>query len=375
MKKTIAVVIASWNGVIGGTEQHVSFLLNSLPRMGYAVQFIVANRPDDDEFPGVKVEPLVLQVPGKTGIGGLVARIIKLAHHFRHNPPDLILAYFPEGEMIASIAACMAGMRNRLVGNRRNMGHEYTPRSLWQARLISKLVPRFLTNSAIAGRVVSAREWIPWNRFSVIYNPFNDRSTISGSDEIITNLPEGCPLIGIVASVKPIKNHSLFLDAARELLRSVPDAHFVIVGRALPPDHKRLMAGIEERGLALRVHYLGEYADPLPVIRKLSIGVLCSKSEGLSNALVEYACMGVPAVATDVGGNAEVVVHGRTGYLVPPDDAVVLSSRLKELLENEQLRKDMGYAAQQRAEELFSSKSILNQYTTYFSGVLEKASV
>ncbi|QGY39170.1 glycosyltransferase [Pseudodesulfovibrio cashew] len=373
MARRISVVIASWNGAVGGTEQHVSFLLDRLSRQGYEMQFVVVNRPQVDKaFAGVNTSPVVLEDSIPPGPFSFLRRVSMLAGLFRESPPDLILAYFPEGELVATIAASLAGVRGRLIGNRRNMGHDWTPRSVWQARIISRLVPRFLSNSVTASAIVGKKEWIDPVKISVIPNPINLRGESPGADGVDEGLPDAELIVGIVASVKPVKNHTLFLDAAALIHGELPDVRFVIVGRALPDREVWLREAIAQRGLNGVVYYLGECQNPLPLIRGMSIGVLSSRSEGLSNALVEYAAMGIPAVATDVGGNGEVVVDGETGFLVPSEDASGMAESIRLLLENESMRKEMGQAARSRAAALFAEDVIVNRYLTYFDGALAR---
>src|SRR5690606_18822543 len=94
----------------------------------------------------------------------------------------------------------------------------------------------------------------------------------------------------------------------------------------------------------------GRVANVADYLSCLDIGVICSDSEGLSNALLEYLLKGTAAVATAVGGNVELIDDGTTGLLVPPDDAAALADALKQLVENNQLRQTLARTARTKIE-------------------------
>ena len=115
---------------------------------------------------------------------------------------------------------------------------------------------------------------------------------------------------------------------------------------------------------------LGEHRNPIPIIRLFDVGVLTSLSEGLSNALIEYGALGVPTVATDVGGNAEIVKDGVSGSLVPPSSPEALARRVLELLENEELRQSFGIEAEKHVLNKFSEAAIISAYDQCYRKIL-----
>jgi glycosyltransferase involved in cell wall biosynthesis len=103
------------------------------------------------------------------------------------------------------------------------------------------------------------------------------------------------------------------------------------------------------------------------------VGVLSSRSEGLSNALIEYAGVGIPTVATDVGGNSEVVEEGQTGFLVPPGSPERMAERICRLLAGGELRRTFGDNARRRAEVCYSEKRVLEEYVSLYQRIAGKA--
>lgn len=179
-------------------------------------------------------------------------------------------------------------------------------------------------------------------------------------------LPEDVPLAGIVAALRPEKNHALFLEAAKRVLAQVPDAHFLIAGDGpARADVERLC---RDSGLGDRVRMLGAREDVPALYRALDVAVLSSHDivETLPVTLLEAAACGTPAVATAVGSVRDVVVDGETGWVVPPGDAAALAERITRLLQDPALRERMGAAARARVERDFDERDMIRRYEDLF---------
>ena len=179
-------------------------------------------------------------------------------------------------------------------------------------------------------------------------------------------LPAGAPLAGIVAALRPEKNHALFLRAARRVLQSVPEARFVIAGDG--PERAAVERESDRLGLGLQVLMLGTRHDVPDLYRALDVAVLTSHPvvETLPVTLIEAAACGTAAVATDVGSVRDVVADGETGYVVPPSDEAALASRMRELLVDAGLRERLGRAARSRAVRRFDERDMLRRYEDLF---------
>ena len=152
----------------------------------------------------------------------------------------------------------------------------------------------------------------------------------------LAGLPADAEVLGTVASLAPHKNHTLLLDSAGAVVAARPRAHFVWLGEgecrgALERQRARL-------GLESRVHLLGFRADALALMRQFDVFVLSSYLEGLCTSLLDAQVLGVPIVATAVGGVPEVVADGVTGRLVHGLEPKRLAGALVEALERADLR-------------------------------------
>ncbi len=125
-------------------------------------------------------------------------------------------------------------------------------------------------------------------------------------------------------------------------------------------------------GIAQRVHVLGRRDDVPALLSQLDIFVLTSRSEGMSNTILEAMATGLPVVATAVGGTPEMVLDGETGRLVPPDDPEALERALTPLLIDAAPRRRMGQQARRRVESRFSLPAMVQAYETLYEQLLTR---
>jgi glycosyltransferase involved in cell wall biosynthesis len=155
------------------------------------------------------------------------------------------------------------------------------------------------------------------------------------------------------------KNYPNMIDAFSRL--SDLNTVLLIVGRGDMDDQLRQRAS--DPGLFGRVRPLGARPD-VPALMNAADGyVLSSDWEGMPLVLQEASCTGLPIVATDVGGNREVVADGQTGLIVPPRNASALAAAMRRVMSmTPEQRRHMGFAARQRMAEVFDLEKVLDQW-------------
>src|SRR5207249_3179177 len=158
------------------------------------------------------------------------------------------------------------------------------------------------------------------------------------------------PVLLCVARLEAVKNHTM-LFRAFDILRRRHDAILKLVGEG--PSREGYERELASAGLADAVEFLGYRYDVPELTAAADVAVLTSVKEGIPRALMQAAAVGVPVVATDVKGTREVVVNAQTGFLVPLGDAEALADRLGRLLDDAELRRQMGARAVQYAREHF----------------------
>ncbi len=165
-------------------------------------------------------------------------------------------------------------------------------------------------------------------------------------------------VVGVVGAVNPRKGQLYLLQAFKTLLQARPRTKLVMVGEAQGAEEEayrdRLRAYVASEGLARHVMFAGWRLDVARILRGLDLFVLPSLNEGLPRSILEAMALGLPVVATRVGGNAELVVDGQTGLLVPAEDPDALAAAMARILQDPELASSMGRRGRQRVEAEFS---------------------
>lgn len=210
------------------------------------------------------------------------------------------------------------------------------------------------------------QSWTSPDRIHVLYNGVdtnrfapNLQSRTRVRKEL--RIAETACVIGSVGRLVPIKDYGTLLRAANQLISRGDDLVVVLVGSGPDLDTLRQQANASER-LRTRVHFLGACDQVPDTLNAMDVFVLPSLGEGMSNTLLEGMAAALPVVATNVGGNPEVVVDRHSGYLFKPGDTAGLSQALDSLSKNSELRLKLGSAARERAVTMFSLKSMMEQY-------------
>lgn len=277
----------------------------------------------------------------------------------------------------AAAAAIGHGPGTALVNTCHNMGTRLSNRRLrwlyrWSLGRTQRvaLVGQQVRRTLVGGGVVA-----PWQAEVVLNGiPLERHASPSGARaaaRAALGVPEDALLLGSVGRLVALKNHALLIDALSGLLPAHPALHAAIVGDG--PLMGELRERIASHGLAERVHLAGARGDVPALLPAFDAFVLPSRTEGLSIALLEAAAAGLPIVATDVGGNAEVVQDGRSGRLVPSDDAAALQAALDELLRSPGLRRAMGDAGRGWVRNRASIDAMRRSYDGVYARALEDA--
>jgi glycosyltransferase involved in cell wall biosynthesis len=168
---------------------------------------------------------------------------------------------------------------------------------------------------------------------------------------------EGRLVVGFTGNVIPRKGVEELVRAAAQVLPSRPDAVFVVVGRVpmgQPEDWQQSYSALAERlGIADRFRFVGFCDDVRAAVADFDILVLPSRQEPFGRSIIEAMALGVPVVASRVGGIPEIIEHERDGLLVRPGDADDLARALARLLDDPALRQSLGQAGRSRVEAAF----------------------
>lgn len=362
-----------------GTENQLLLLLRSFDRERVDPMLICLHEPITRPDAGPVPDPIELGVRRLASPRGM-ASIARLARQLRARRLDGLLTFFRDANAVGTLAGWAA--RVPVVSSRRNLGRGYwhTAWELRKLRALNRLTARFVANSCAVRDYTVAVEGVDSSRIDVIHNAIDtDRFGPAGFDRdrsrrAALGLPSEGLLVGCIANLRPVKNVDGLIRSfmrARALFTSTP-VHLAIVGRGdLEPELRALATSL---GLGEAVLFLGARQDTAELARTFDIAVLPSHAESFSNALLECAAVGSACVATDVGGNRELLAaEGRElGVLVPPRDEEALAAAIAQLASSETERQRLGQAAASFVKDRFSIPVVLERWYSLFEALKQR---
>ena len=202
---------------------------------------------------------------------------------------------------------------------------------------------------------------IPDENVSVIYNGLDLKrlETSAMRSEALSHIgvkvddARSFPFISIVANMRhEVKDYPMFLRSARRVKEAVPEAAFLLAGEGELEESLKTLAG--ELGIQESTFFLGRCEKIAELLSISEVCVLSSKAEGFSNSILEYMAAARPVVATEVGGAAEAIIEGVTGYLVQSGDDKTMAEKIISLLRDPERARAMGRQGRQVVEKRFS---------------------
>ncbi|MBU2955608.1 glycosyltransferase [Marinobacter sp. F3R08] len=359
LPKPILFVIDHFRNPNAGTEGQMFNLINGLDRSRYEPTLLVFR---DSEYLQKNGFPCEYHVLGSTRLfsPSTWTELWKMARKFRASGVRLAHVFFNDPSVICPPVFRLNGIKTII--SRRDMGYWYTPVYRSMLAVTGRFVSAAITNSEAVRQITASSEWLDLSRIHVIYNGYSGRETNHELPADLAELRRKHPdalFAGLVANIRPIKRLEDAIGAVGQLRSGNHDLHLILIGDG---DQTNLRLLASELGVAEKVHFLGPRVDVKACLKALDIGLLCSESEGFSNAIVEYMQAGLPVVCSRVGGNPEAVEDGETGFLYPCGDVEVLANHLRMLSDNSELRQRIGDNALISARERFSMEAMVARH-------------
>ena len=382
MTTTLLFVIGSLD--IGGAERHLLQVLPELKALGYQPTVYTLSykgqlAPSLEHAGVVVLDPLFAKslqgLPGFLRKPALMlisaSTLCVLLLRLR---PALIHFFLPHAYLLGGLCSLVTGRRVRVMSRRSLNAYQLKHPLLARVeRWLHPCMDAVLGNSQAVVRQLKL-EGVSPDRLGLLYNgidlaQFNRlpsraavRQSLGVSDQAL--------LLVCVANLIAYKGHADLIRALGAIRTAMPDDWAIaMVGRdrGIGSALRQLAS---ESGVAQHILWLGERADAVAIYAAAEIGVLSSHEEGFSNSVLEGMAAGVAMVVTDVGGNGEAVVDGQSGRVVPARDPRALGNAILALTKDENWRRRMARAAQQRVVEKFSLDACVRQYAGLYRALL-----
>ncbi len=364
---------------IGGTERHVINLVRRLDSSQFEPYLACFNRRG--QFLN-EIETLAIPI-SEYNIRSLyhpetVLQQFRFARLLRQSQIRIVHTYGFYPTVFAVPAARLAGVPV-VVASIRDTGELLTPFQKRALKFVCRMADSILVNAE------GVRKWLisegySANNIDVIRNGIDlgkyEKQNATGSVRQELGFPVDVPLIAMVGRLNRLKGAEYFLEAAAAVASRFPEVRFLVVGDVTAADiayKEELKHRADRLGLGSRIVFTGFRIDVPQMLSEISISVLPSLSEGLSNVLLESMASGVPVIATTVGGNPEVVENGVTGLLAPPADPETLAQAMCLLIERPELARKYGRAGKQRIAEHFHLGRMVRQTEQYYLDLMDQS--
>lgn len=361
----VLYIIDSFSSPYAGTEGQLYKLVQGLDRALFEPHLVLFN---SSVFIEQKGFPCGVSVLGCSKLSSFQTwwSLFKLLKRKKSEGFRLAHIFFNDASIIAPPLLKMLGMTTII--SRRDMGYWYTSGYLKILRFNAKFVDAAIVNSEAVRQVTCEEEGYRPSQVSVIYNGYEERhidpekvvSLRQTSDEVV---------LGIVANIRPIKRMQDAINALAELTNRGFKLRLVIVGGG---DSTNLESLARSLDVLNKVELVGAQSEPGKYIQGFDICLLCSESEGFSNAIIEYMQHGKPVVCSAVGGNPECVDNGETGFLYPAGDVQGLVAVLEPLLQRAELRETVGKAAALKVREYYSMQRMLDLHASQYKALCKE---
>lgn len=356
----------------GGAESQLLALCRGLPAERFDCH-VVSLKAGGTLRPAFLAAGCAVSALDRRDCGGGFGQLLALVRLLRRERPDIVQTWLLRANHVGRLAALLAG-QPPLIATYRDMGFQAGPRDSLLDRLLAAGTELALHNSAQGRRAHLARTGEAALRRHRLLPNGVDTERFRPDPEARRRLrgelgvPPEAPVVLMVARLHPVKDPALFLAVGRRVRQTLPEARFWLVGDGpLAPALREELAAQPDPGLWLA----GERSDVPALLAAADLLVLTSHSEGLSNTILEAMAAGLPVLATDVGGNRELIVEGKNGRLLPTRDLGAIAGNVVQLLRNQALAASFGEVGRRRAVAEFSLQGLVGRSLAVYERLIQ----
>lgn len=366
--KKIALFAPSLRG--GGAERVFTTLASRFTKKGYEVDLVLVNATG----------PYLKDLPDTVNVVDLQSKRVLfslplLVKYLKIEKPDVLLSTLGHANVVALLAARLAGFKGRVVIRQANMqtrveGRKITIKGKTSSYLLKKIcsgAAAVITLNKTMAEEFYQETGIEKEKLFIINNPV-DIDSISLQAQKPINHPwfqdNSQPVLLSAGRLTAQKNISILIKAFAKIQKKL-NARLVLLGEGELRDE--LLTLVNELGLQESVDFLGFNSNPYAFMSRASLFILPSRWEGFPNALVEAMACGSPVIASDCpGGSAEILGGGEWGELVPVDDVDALAVAITKVLSR------VDHPDVQQRVKYFSVETVADKYLDVLFGEVTK---
>lgn len=344
---------------VGGKERQLIELIRNLPEASFSI-VLIAKSIDTPFINKIPIEVSVINLNQKKFN---FKSLVKIKNHICRIKPELIHSWATPTSFFLCIIKPIL-VKNRITFIDGSIRQAHYPKDRFfiysiQRILISKLADIIVTNS-----YSGLRHFGIINNGCVIYNGFDISRIINNNQSNSASITSGrIYIIGMVARFDPIKDYITYIHSALKILTKRKDVLFYSIGDGiLLSEVKKLIP----RELLANFVFTGSIGNVEDYISTFDIAILSTKSEGISNSILEYMAHRKPVIASNVNGVSEIIRDSENGFLVEGGNINQLVDRILMLIDSEELRRRIGENGYKTVSQQFSLDSMVTNFTNLY---------
>lgn len=341
----ITFVAANLNS--GGAERVMSLLANQFIKSGYEVEFIFLKKD-------IRFYPLLKQVKVKVAekecdSDSLIKKLLWMRKYIGNNKPDAIFAF--RIAIYSVTLLTLLGVKVPVIASERNDPRFYS--LAWKA-IQAALLP--LANHFVV-QTQHIKDYFPkfiQKKTDIIFNPVTEKVFS------LPIVPKEKRIIS-VGRLHSQKNQKMMIEAFARMSDDFPEWKLVIYGEGPERDSLESLVSSFRFQVSSRISLPGRSENIIDELNKSEIFAFSSDYEGMSNAVVEAFCVGLPIITTRVSGTEDIITDGKNGYLLERNDVTGMEKAMRKLMGDENLRKKMGDINKSKSD-IFNMNNIFKQW-------------
>ncbi len=338
----------------GGSERVMSILANGLCKNNHQVEILCLNK--HLVYYSVDERIKLYFIEEETNGGGLLKKIIWLRKHVKESQPDVVIPFMEAVYCVTLLS--LIGLPIPVISSER-----IDPRKSPFLRNILRCIFLPLTTHLVV-QTNDIKSYYPsfiQKKTTIIYNPVEEKMLEEWHEQKLDRIIN-------VGRLYPQKNQKMLIDAFAEICNEFPSYQLYIFGDG--PERPKLEQQITDRNLTDRVFLPGRSSEIAKELAKSRLFCLSSDYEGMSNAVIEALCIGLPVISTDVSGTKELI-HTENGIVVGINDKKSMVNALKSLLANPQRMNEMSRANRNISHQ-FKKEEITLQWENLIEKIVRK---
>jgi len=362
------ILLSKYSLFVGGAEKQLLLIANALQEDGNKV-FVLFNSGDKEFLERFDNGIELISLPQKSFFGKTRFTISLV----RKKQIDIIHAW----ELISVLMGLAAQFLSKAVllnGSLRSAPSHHIFKKLWRMnwqRRIAKYCNLYCGIAVLSNSRAGLKAYGIENRKNtfVLHNGY-----ISDTGEYQSQEDDSFIRIGMVANMRWKKDFGTLIQAGNQLCSKYKNLKFYLVGDG--PDKDKYLTTVNDSEYKDCYVFTGKVTNVLQMVSNFDICTLINdiSGEGISNSIMEYMSLGKPVVATDMGGNSELVLDGKTGFLVPAYDVEKLVASLEKLILSKELRNQLGKAGNTYLREEFNTKKMTSNILNIYQSINNKKS-